>query len=175
MPIEGRLPRRQLRDRQRASCKTMADVPTLGLLGGLVFLPSFLVYPLDRKWNFQSRGLDPFNHHPPALSPPPLAGIVGFLFVTHTTLSVPALMGGDYVAWASATANSNPRRFSFCEKNAFLHHGGTRWKRAIEAGFTRFPPRTHEPLWAMIIGMIPNGRSGWVRAANRMHPPGPAP
>jgi len=60
----------------------------LGLLGGLVF-SVVLVYLLIVV-NFQS-WLDPFIII--TALPAALAGIVGFLFVTHTTVSVPALMG----------------------------------------------------------------------------------
>jgi len=60
----------------------------VGLLGGLVF-SVVLVYLLIVV-NFQS-WLDPFIII--TALPGALAGIVGFLFVTHTTLSVPALMG----------------------------------------------------------------------------------
>src|SRR5260370_38502081 len=59
----------------------------LGLLGGLVFSVVF-VYLLIVV-NFQS-WLDPFIII--TALPAALAGIVGFLFLTHTTLSVPALM-----------------------------------------------------------------------------------
>src|SRR5580700_8462235 len=58
----------------------------LGLLGGLVF--SIILVYLLIVVNFQS-WLDPFIII--TALPAALAGIVGFLFVTHTTLSVPAL------------------------------------------------------------------------------------
>src|SRR5215472_12575086 len=63
-----------------------------------------------------------------------LAGIVGFLFVTHTALGVPALMGA-IMCMGAATANSI-LVVSFA-KEVLLHHGDP-MEAAIEAGFTRF-------------------------------------
>ena len=71
-----------------------------GLLGGLV-LAIVLVYLLIVV-NFQS-WLDPFIIM--TALPAALAGIVMLLFVTHTTLSVPALMG-SIMSVGVATANS---------------------------------------------------------------------
>ena len=71
-----------------------------GLLGGLV-LAIVLVYLLIVV-NFQS-WLDPFIIL--TALPAALAGIVLFLFVTRTTLSVPALMGA-IMSVGVATANS---------------------------------------------------------------------
>ena len=64
----------------------------ISLLGGLVFA-IVLVYMLIVV-NFQS-WLDPFIII--TALPAALAGIVVFLFLTHTSLSVPALMGRHYV------------------------------------------------------------------------------
>ena len=72
----------------------------LGLLGGLAFA-IVLVYLLIVV-NFQS-WLDPFIII--TALPAALAGIVLFLFFTHTTLSVPALMGA-IMCMGVATANS---------------------------------------------------------------------
>ena len=72
----------------------------LGLLGGLAFA-IVLVYLLIVV-NFQS-WLDPFIII--TALPAALAGIVLFLFITHTTLSVPALMGA-IMCMGVATANS---------------------------------------------------------------------
>jgi len=72
------------------------------------------------------------------------------LFVTHTTLSVPALMGA-IMCMGVGTANSI-LVVSFA-KERFLHHGDP-VEAAIEAGFTRFRPVLMTAL-AMIIGMIP--------------------
>jgi multidrug efflux pump subunit AcrB len=117
----------------------------LGLLGGLVF-SVVLVYLLIVV-NFQS-WLDPFIII--TALPAALAGIVGFLFVTHTTLSVPALMGA-IMCMGVGTANSI-LVVSFA-KERLLHHGNP-IEAAIEAGFTRFRPVLMTAL-AMVIGMIP--------------------
>jgi multidrug efflux pump subunit AcrB len=117
----------------------------LGLLGGLVF-SVILVYLLIVV-NFQS-WLDPFIII--TALPAALAGIVGFLFLTHTTLSVPALMGA-VMCMGVGTANSI-LVVSFA-KERLLHHGDP-IEAAIEAGVTRFRPVLMTAL-AMIIGMIP--------------------
>jgi len=117
----------------------------LGLLTGLVF-SVILVYLLIVV-NFQS-WLDPFIII--TTLPAALAGIVAFLFVTHTTLSVPALMGA-IMCMGVGTANSI-LVVSFA-KERLLHHGDP-IEAAIEAGFTRFRPVLMTAL-AMIIGMIP--------------------
>jgi multidrug efflux pump subunit AcrB len=117
----------------------------IGLLGGLVF-SVVLVYLLIVV-NFQS-WLDPFIII--TALPAALAGIVLFLFITHTTLSVPALMGA-IMCMGVATANSI-LVIAFA-KERLLHHGDP-IQAAIEAGFTRFRPVLMTAL-AMIIGMIP--------------------
>jgi multidrug efflux pump subunit AcrB len=116
-----------------------------GLLGGLVF-SVILVYLLIVV-NFQS-WLDPFIII--TALPAALAGIVLFLFVTHTTLSVPALMGA-IMCMGVATANSI-LVVAFA-KDRLLEHGDP-VEAAIEAGFTRFRPVLMTAL-AMIIGMVP--------------------
>jgi multidrug efflux pump subunit AcrB len=117
----------------------------LGLLSGLIF-SVVLVYLLIVV-NFQS-WLDPFIII--TALPAALAGIVGFLFLTHTTLSVPALMGA-IMCMGVGTANSI-LVVSFA-KERLLDHGDP-IEAAIEAGFTRFRPVLMTAL-AMIIGMIP--------------------
>jgi multidrug efflux pump subunit AcrB len=117
----------------------------LGLLGGLVF--SIVLVYLLIVVNFQS-WLDPFIII--TALPAALAGIVGFMFLTHTTLSVPALMGA-IMCMGVGTANSI-LVVSFA-KELLLHHGDP-VRAAIEAGFTRFRPVLMTAL-AMIIGMIP--------------------
>jgi multidrug efflux pump subunit AcrB len=117
----------------------------VGLLGGLVF-SVVLVYFLIVV-NFQS-WLDPFIII--TALPGALAGIVGFLFVTHTTLSVPALMGA-IMCMGVGTANSI-LMVSFASER--LQHHGDAVQAAIEAGFTRLRPVLMTAL-AMIIGMIP--------------------
>jgi multidrug efflux pump subunit AcrB len=117
----------------------------LGLLAGLGFA-IVLVYLLIVV-NFQS-WLDPFVII--TALPAAMAGIVLFLFVTRTTLSVPALMG-SIMCVGVATANSI-LVVSFAKERLALH--GDAVQAAIEAGFTRFRPVLMTAL-AMIIGMIP--------------------
>jgi multidrug efflux pump subunit AcrB len=117
----------------------------IGLLGGLVF--SIVLVYLLIVVNFQS-WLDPFIII--TALPAALAGIVLFLFVTHTTLSVPALMGA-IMCMGVATANSI-LVIAFA-KERLLQHGDP-IEAAIEAGYTRFRPVLMTAL-AMIIGMIP--------------------
>ncbi len=116
-----------------------------GLLGGLV-LSILLVYFLI-VINFQS-WLDPFIII--TALPAAMAGIVIFLFVSRTTLSVPALMGA-IMSVGVATANSI-LVISFAKEH--LESEGDPTRAALEAGFTRFRPVLMTAL-AMIIGMIP--------------------
>jgi multidrug efflux pump subunit AcrB len=117
----------------------------IGLLAGLVF--SIVLVYLLIVVNFQS-WLDPFIII--TALPAALAGIVGFLFLTHTTLSVPALMGA-LMCMGVGTPNSI-LMVSFATER--LQHHGDAMQAAIEAGFTRFRPVLMTAL-AMIIGMIP--------------------
>ncbi len=117
----------------------------VALLAGLVFA-ILLVYMLIVV-NFQS-WLDPFIII--TALPAALAGIVLFLFLTHTTLSVPALMGA-IMCMGVATANSI-LVVSFAKIRLAEH--GEPIRAAIEAGATRFRPVCMTAL-AMIIGMIP--------------------
>jgi multidrug efflux pump subunit AcrB len=130
--------------RVRGQIETMKS-SYLGLLFGLAFA-IVLVYLLIVV-NFQS-WLDPFIII--TALPAALAGIVLFLFVTRTTLSVPALMGA-IMCMGVATANSI-LVVSFA-KERLTHHGDA-IQAAIEAGATRFRPVCMTAL-AMIIGMIP--------------------
>jgi multidrug efflux pump subunit AcrB len=116
-----------------------------GLIAGLAFA-IVLVYLLIVV-NFQS-WLDPFIII--TALPAALAGIVIFLFTTHTTLSVPALMGA-IMCMGVATANSI-LVVSFATDR--LNNHGDAVLAAIEAGATRFRPVMMTAL-AMIIGMIP--------------------
>jgi len=128
----------------RGQIATMKSSYT-GLLVGLGF-SIVLVYFLIVV-NFQS-WLDPFIII--TALPGALAGIIVFLFITHTTLSVPALMG-SIMCMGVATANSI-LVISFA-KERLTHHGDP-VKAAIEAGYTRFRPVLMTAL-AMIIGMVP--------------------
>jgi CzcA family heavy metal efflux pump len=117
----------------------------ISLLGGLVF-SVILVYLLIVV-NFQS-WRDPFIII--TALPAALAGIVVFLFITHTTLSVPALMGA-IMCMGVATANSI---LVVTFANERLTEHGNALQAAVEAGFTRFRPVLMTAL-AMIIGMVP--------------------
>jgi multidrug efflux pump subunit AcrB len=115
------------------------------LLAGLA-LAIVLVYLLIVV-NFQS-WLDPFIII--SALPAALAGIVWLLFITHTTISVPALTGA-IMCMGVATANSI-LVVSFAKDE--LARGRTALQAALDAGFTRFRPVLMTAL-AMIIGMIP--------------------
>ncbi len=116
-----------------------------GLLGGLA-LAIVLVYALIVV-NFQS-WLDPFIII--TALPAALAGIVLFLFATHTTISVPALMG-SIMSVGVATSNSI-LVVAFAKER--LQEGETPEQAAVDAGFVRFRPVLMTAL-AMIIGMVP--------------------
>jgi multidrug efflux pump subunit AcrB len=117
----------------------------VGLLSGLAFA-IILVYLLIVV-NFQS-WLDPFIII--CALPGALAGIAWFLFVTHTTLSVPALTG-TIMCMGVATSNSIlVVRFATEQMQA----GKDPVSAALQAGFTRFRPVLMTAL-AMIIGMMP--------------------
>jgi multidrug efflux pump subunit AcrB len=130
--------------RVRGQIETMRE-SYVGLLGGLAFAV-VLVYLLIVV-NFQS-WLDPFIII--TALPAALAGIVLLLFLTHTALSVPALMGA-IMCMGVATANSI-LVVSFAKDQ--LHQHGDAVRAALEAGATRFRPVLMTAL-AMIIGMVP--------------------
>ncbi len=117
----------------------------IGLLSGLGF--SIVLVYLLIVVNFQS-WLDPFIMI--SALPAALAGIAWFLFITHTTLSVPALMGA-IMCMGVATANSILVVSFATEK---MMEGNDSISAALEAGFTRFRPVLMTAL-AMIIGMVP--------------------
>jgi len=117
----------------------------IGLLSGLVF--SIVLVYLLIVVNFQS-WLDPFIMI--SALPAALAGIAWFLFITHTTLSVPALMGA-IMCMGVATSNSILVVSFATEK---MIEGSDSVSAALEAGFTRFRPVLMTAL-AMIIGMVP--------------------
>jgi multidrug efflux pump subunit AcrB len=118
----------------------------IGLLGGLAF--SILLVYLLIVVNFQS-WLDPFLII--SALPAALAGIVWFLFLTHTRLSVPALTGA-IMCMGVATANSI-LVVSFAREQLEVLVGDAR-KAALNAGFVRLRPVLMTAL-AMIIGMVP--------------------
>jgi len=117
----------------------------IGLLAGLGF--SIVLVYLLIVINFQS-WLDPFIIL--MALPAALAGIVWFLFITGTTVSVPALTGA-IMCMGVATSNSI-LVISFSKEK--LVEGKTPSESALEAGFTRFRPVIMTAL-AMIIGMLP--------------------
>ncbi|MBV8831290.1 MAG: efflux RND transporter permease subunit [Acidobacteriaceae bacterium] len=128
----------------RGQVETMRSSFT-GLIGGLAF-SIVLVYMLI-VINFQS-WLDPFIII--SALPAALAGIVWFLFVTHTTVSVPALTG-SIMCMGVATANSI-LVVSFAKEQ--LPDAESADEAALLAGFTRFRPVLMTAL-AMMIGMMP--------------------
>eukprot|EP01132_Coremiostelium_polycephalum_P012346 gene12346-15089_t len=112
-----------------------------GLLGAVVLIYLLIVV------NFQS-WTDPFVII--TALPAALAGIVWMLFLSGTSLSVPALTGA-ILCMGVATANSI-LVVSFCRERLAEH--GDALKAALEAGYTRFRPVCMTAL-AMIIGMLP--------------------
>jgi multidrug efflux pump subunit AcrB len=115
----------------------------LGL--GMIFAV-VLVY-LVMAVNFQS-WLDPFIIL--MALPGAMAGMLWMLYLTGTTLSVPALMGA-IMGIGVATANSI-LLVTFANDERSL--GKSAIESALSAGFTRIRPVTMTAL-AMIIGMLP--------------------
>jgi multidrug efflux pump subunit AcrB len=113
----------------------------IGLIGAVLLV--YLVIVI----NFQS-WLDPFIII--TALPGALAGIIWMLFMTGTTLSVPALTGA-IMCMGIATANS-VLLVSFAREG--LAEGLDSTTAALEAGFTRLRPVMMTAL-AMIIGMVP--------------------
>jgi multidrug efflux pump subunit AcrB len=113
----------------------------LGLAAAIVLVYMLIVV------NFQSL-LDPLIII--TALPAALAGIVWMLFLTHTTVSVPALTGA-IMCMGVATANS-VLVISFAREQ--MDGGKDARAAAMEAGFTRLRPVIMTAT-AMIIGMIP--------------------
>src|SRR5882757_8214488 len=113
----------------------------IGLIGAIVLVYMLIVV------NFQSL-LDPFIII--TALPAALAGIVWMLFLTHTTVSVPALTGA-IMCMGVATANS-VLVISFARER--MNAGDDAFEAALQAGFTRLRPVLMTAT-AMIIGMIP--------------------
>ena len=116
-----------------------------GLYLGLTF--SILLIYLLIVINFQS-WTDPFIII--TALPAAMAGIAWMLFVTHTSLSVPALTGA-IMSMGVATANSI-LVISFARQH--MLEGNDPSASALEAGVTRLRPVLMTAL-AMIIGMLP--------------------
>jgi multidrug efflux pump subunit AcrB len=113
----------------------------VGLVGAIVLIYFLLVI------NFQS-WLDPFIII--TALPGALAGVIWGLFLSQTSLSVPALMGA-IMSMGVATANS-VLVVSFAREN--LHRGLDPVTAALEAGTGRIRPVLMTAM-AMIIGMLP--------------------
>jgi multidrug efflux pump subunit AcrB len=113
----------------------------VGLIGAIVLVYLLMVV------NFQS-WLDPFIII--TALPAALAGIVWMLFLTHTSVSVPALTGA-IMCMGVATANS-VLIVSFARERMIA--GEDAFSAASQAGFARLRPVLMTAL-AMIIGMVP--------------------
>jgi multidrug efflux pump subunit AcrB len=142
-PFQKQLPRGTQMN-VRGQIKTM-ESSYLGLEIGLL-MSIVLVYLLIVV-NFQS-WLDPFIII--TALPGALAGILWILFLTHTTLSVPALTGA-VMCMGVATSNSI-LMISFARER--MAEGTSAIEAAVAAGYTRMRPVIMTAL-AMIIGMVP--------------------
>jgi multidrug efflux pump subunit AcrB len=128
----------------RGQVSTMRD-SFLGLYVGLVF--SMVLVYLLMVVNFQSWS-EPFIII--TALPVALAGIMWMLFVTETTLSVPALMGAIMcMAWRRPTARPGD---NVCQRA--LRRDARFLPCGFEAGYTRIRP-VLMTAGAMIIGMFP--------------------
>jgi len=116
-----------------------------GLAFGILF--AILLVYIILVVNFQS-WLDPLIII--MALPGALAGIVWMLYVTHTTFTVPSLMGA-IMAMGVATANS-VLLITFADDQRSA--GRTAGEAAVDAGFARLRPVCMTAL-AMIIGMLP--------------------
>jgi multidrug efflux pump subunit AcrB len=141
---QGRLPRGS-HIVVRGQVQTMRS-SYIGLLGGLLFSIA-LVYLLIVV-NFQS-WLDPFVIV--SALPAAISGIVWFLFITHTRLSVPALTGA---IMCMGVATSNSILVVSFAREQLEETVGDAALSALNAGFVRFRPVLMTAL-AMILGMLP--------------------
>jgi multidrug efflux pump subunit AcrB len=128
----------------RGQVTTMQD-SFFGLYVGLVF--SMVLVYLLMVVNFQSWS-QPFIII--TALPVALAGIMWMLFITETTLSVPALMGA-IMCMGVATANSV---LVITFANERFEETRDSYLAALEAGYTRVRP-VLMTAGAMIIGMFP--------------------
>jgi multidrug efflux pump subunit AcrB len=143
----GRLPRgSQVVLRGQVTTMTDAYSQLIGGLGFAIVLVYLLIVVNFQSWT------------DPAVIvmalPGALAGIVWMLFLTGTTLSVPALTGA-IMCMGVATANSI-LVISFARER--MATGMPALQAAMEAGATRFRPVLMTAL-AMIIGMAPTAMS----------------
>ena len=116
-----------------------------GLGLGIVF--AILLVYIILVVNFQS-WLDPLIII--MALPGALAGIIWMLFVTHTTFTVPSLMGA-IMAMGVATANS-VLLINFADDRRRAGHSAV--ASAIDAGYARLRPVCMTAM-AMVIGMLP--------------------
>jgi multidrug efflux pump subunit AcrB len=128
----------------RGQTKTMESSFT-GLYMGLIF--SIVLVYLLMVVNFQS-WTEPFIII--TALPCALAGIIWILFITGTTLSVPALMG-TIMCMGVATSNSV---LVITFANEKLIEVRDSYQAALQAGYIRLRPVVMTAL-AMIIGMVP--------------------
>jgi multidrug efflux pump subunit AcrB len=141
--VESELPRgavieiRGQAEVMRAALREML----FGLIAAVVLVYLLIVV------NFQS-WVDPFIII--TALPGALAGIAWSLFVTHTNISVPALMGA-IMTMGTATANSI-LLVSYARERIAVH--GDALRAAVEAGKARIRPVLMTAA-AMIIGMLP--------------------
>jgi multidrug efflux pump subunit AcrB len=126
---------------QMETMRTSFNGLAFGMIGAVVLIYLLIVV------NFQS-WLDPLIII--SALPAALAGMVWMLFVTGTTISVPALIGA-IMCLGVATANSI-LIVSFARER--MDGGASATAAALEAGFVRFRPVLMTAL-AMIIGMLP--------------------
>jgi CzcA family heavy metal efflux pump len=141
--LEGKLPK-ATHIVLRGQVQTMISSYTglaIGVVGAVLLVYLLIVV------NFQSWA-DPFIII--TALPAALAGIAWMLFITGTTLSVPALTGA-IMCIGVATANSI-LVVSFARER--MSEGATALQAALDAGFTRFRPVLMTAL-AMMIGMMP--------------------
>jgi multidrug efflux pump subunit AcrB len=117
----------------------------VGLFAGLAFAIALVYLLLVVNFQSWSEAFIIITALPGAL-----AGICWMLFLTHTSLSVPALMGA-IMSIGVATSNSV---LVITFANEHFAESGNALKAALEAGATRLRPVMMTAL-AMIIGMVP--------------------
>ena len=141
--MEPALPRSaaiEIRGQAQVMRKALADM-LVGLVAAIVLVYLLIVI------NFQS-WLDPFIIMTALIGA--LAGIAWSLFVTHTNISVPALMGA-IMTMGTATANSI-LLVSYARERLAAH--GEAIRAVVEAGRARLRPVLMTAS-AMILGMVP--------------------
>jgi multidrug efflux pump subunit AcrB len=133
---------------------TTMSIAYVSLLAGLAL--SIVLIFLVIVVNFQS-WLDPFIVI--SALPAALAGVTWSLFLTETTLSVPALTGA---IMCMGTATANTILVVDYARTRLAEHGDP-VVAAVEAGYARIRPVLMTAL-AMILGMVPMSLSNSVNA-----------